>query len=66
MNTFKSDCMQNNGEEAHLSSDVLIGCWAHQGETDQENILDGHRVRQMYKLDNRCNQTLTVTMSIAC
>lgn len=27
--------------QTNLSSDVLIGCWAHQGETDQEHILHG-------------------------
>lgn len=32
-------------DRTHLSSDVLIGRWAHQGETDQENILDGWTVR---------------------
>lgn len=27
----------------HLSSDVFIGCWTHEGETDQKNILNGQK-----------------------
>lgn len=37
--------MMCHRDETHLSSDVLVGCRAHQGETDQENILNGRTVR---------------------
>lgn len=30
-------------DETHLGSDVLVGRGAHQGEADQENILDETR-----------------------